>query len=539
MSKHLHRAAIFTIHNPTRHVQAVLDRALSAYTSAYTTILHHFSQYGVDELHAMATIGLDENGEQVTHTQHLASSLFSHCAVPCIISALTPLESSLREALKLDIAANLMSYIELSLMPDQTPSYPERLRAQDKEPARLQALEGLRTIADNLPEETELWDQLQRTRQSEYRPLNFCRIDAHRNCGLFYNPETKQFYARLFVLPTTSKRGKPITMAGKYIDIRSGEVYMRQEDAKQQEGVISFGTSARSIMVLLEMGKWHEEVLRFTDMAFLPQRGKSEVKAATPVSASLIKRGDAYQLHVMFRFPKPARLKAQTLLGVDRGITCLAAGAVTSLDTKEVKETFICDGTELRALQKNLEHITKIRQQKGQPTKGDKRRSTIADHHVHACANQIVELAIKHQSQVVMEDLSAFAAPQKRVKGTMRNNFAKMLPRRQYQKLQDIVNAKLALVGLPPVRTVYAAFTSLTCSTCGCISKESRSTEDRTQFICVECHHEAHADAQAGINIARKITWLALRSQEKQKEIPDTKRTSWAAFIKQFLACKV
>jgi len=536
MSKHLHRAAIFTVHNPTRHVRSVLDRALAAYTSAYSTVMHHFSQYGVDELHAMATIGLDDNGEQVLHTQHFAAMLFDR-NVPCITSALAPLESSLREGFKLDVAANLMSYIELSLMPDQTPSYPERLRKQDKEPSRLEALEGLRTLADNLPEENVLRDQLSKTRQGEYRPLSFNRIDTDRNCGLFYNPETKQFYARLYVVPATSKHGKPIAMAGKYIDIRSGEVYIRQEDAKKHEGIQSFGTGTRSIMVLLEMGKWHEEMLRFTNMAFLPQRnkGEQEIEAARPVSATLVKYGDDYQLHVMFRFPKPARLKAQTLLGVDRGITCLAAGAVTSLDTKQVLETFVCDGTELRALQKNLENITKIRQQKGQVTKGDRRRSRVADHHVHSCANQIVELAIKHQAQVVMEDLKAFAAPQKHVKGTRHNNFAKMLPRRQYQKLQELVDAKLAMVGLPPVRNVYPAFTSITCSACGCISKESRSVEDRTQFVCIECKHQAHADEQAGINIARKVTWLALRSKEKQKEIPEGERTTWAAFVKKLL----
>lgn len=532
-TKHIHRTAVFTLHHPTRHVRAVLDHALRNYTHASTIILEHFSHYTVDELYAMATYAIGSNGEQLTSTKQLAKALFAR-EVPAITSVLAPLESRLRESLKAEIADNLMSYVELSLMPNQTPSYPARLQEEDREPFRLSALEELRTVADDLEEENDLKASLLKTKQAEHVPLSFCRIEAERNCGLFYNPETRTFYARLFVTPPESRYAKPITIAGRYIDIRTGTIYVRHEDRDKYEGVESFGTGKRSILVPLEMGKWHEQALRFTETAFLPQRNGNGTPAAVPVSAHLVKAGDEYQLHVAFRFPKPQRIKPQNLLGVDRGITALAAGAVTSLDGKTVIETFVSDGTELRTLQRNMEQVISTKQAKGQVMKGDRRRARVAEQHVHLCANQIVELAIKHQAQVVMEDLSNFTAPIRRPKGQVRSKFNKMLSRKQYQHIQDAVNAKLALVGLPPVRLVGASFTSLTCSQCGCISKESRSSEDRTQFTCVQCGQSIHADIQGGISIARKLLWLQVRGEEKQRELPESERTTWATFAKSF-----
>jgi IS605 OrfB family transposase len=532
MSRDVHRTAVFTIHNPTHHVRAVFDYALVSYTRAYTVALRLFAPYTVQELHAMAASFTDDTGAIHTSDKRLSQRLFARSS-PALDEALAPLEGGMRESLKRHVAETLLSYVELSLGDKQAPSYPSRLRKQDIETIRQMTLAEIAALSDDLEQEQSLFALLQRTRMAEVVPVEFCRIDAERNCGLFYQQDQQKFYARLFLLPQGSRFAAPLVRRGQYIDIRSGEVYAREEDAQGVQGVKSFGSGKRSIMVPLEMGDWHEEMLRFTQYAFLPQRTKKG-EPAVPVAARLLKYQDDYQLHVMFKFPKPTRLNPLTLLGVDRGINCLAAGTVTALDGHKIIETFKTDGTELRRVQQYIEQNIRTRQAKGRVAKGDKRRGRIADAHVHLCANQIVELAIKHQSQVVMEDLSAFAAPHKHQKGKTRSNFNAMLPRRQYQKLLSVIDAKLELAGLPPVRIVSAWHTSLTCSQCGNISKESRSEEDRTQFKCIACGFEAHADVQAGVNIARKLLWLKLRSEEKRKELPVNKRTSWAAFAKSF-----
>ena len=49
---------------------------------------------------------------------------------------------------------------------------------------------------------------------------------------------------------------------------------------------------------------------------------------------------------------------------------------------------------------------------------------------------------------------------------------------------------------------VDPAYTSQTCSACGCINRESRKSQ--ASFLCVDCGHEAHADVNAAINILRR-----------------------------------
>ncbi|HEU5374057.1 MAG TPA: transposase [Ktedonobacteraceae bacterium] len=535
MRQAIHRTAIFTLHHPTRHVRAVLDKALAAYTEAYRLLLRHYASYSPEELRAMATIGIDAEGQLRLNDRHLGDRLRDY-------AKRFPLEGTLRESLCRDVAGNLLSYLALleHPHPNGIPGYPTRPRVRDLAPMRQEALDRLASLADNLEEENRLRDLLARADRDSLIPLSFCRIEAERNCGLFYNPETRRFYARLFVCSPTSHLARPVTMAGRYIDIRTQKVYMREQDARDQSGVHSFGSGVTSILVPLEMGLWHETQLRFTSAAFLPQRhqGGDQPIPAKPVSAKLVKDGEAYRLHVSFELPQPAEVKPRTLLGVDRGFNYLAAGVVVSLDTRQAFAEFATSGEELRRLQCQIEANQRQKQRQGKLTRGDKRRARVQSQHVHLCANQIVNLAQKYQAQVVMEDLRAFSAtrkqPQKRKKGQRRNPFRAMLPRRQYQKLLAIVEAKLALVGLPKPRLVGSAYTSLTCAQCGHISQENRSKEDRTRFVCVNCGATAHADIQAGVNIARKTLWLVLRKQEAQAGVEKKDRTAWATWVQAY-----
>lgn len=537
MAQHVHRTAVFALHNPPKYVCSILDNAFTNYTEAYTIILNRFSHFTAEEIRAMATYAVDDNNVPRLSDKQLIKNLFG-AKHPDIQQVLEKIESGMRESLYKDVAGTLLSYQELFFTQKNQPSFPSRLEFQDVEPQRLVALHSLSTLADDIDEERELTALLQQSSQKTFVPISFCRIEAERNCGLFYNPETRTFYARLFVITSKSKQERMITCAGKYIDIVSGEIYVRAEDAKGKKELQSFGTGKRSVLVPLEMGGFHEEALRFTQTAYLGQR-YGDIASAKPVSARLVKKEESYQLHVSFRFPKPERIKTETLFGVDRGINCLAAGFIVSKDGKEIIEEFIASGKELRDLQIARENILKKKQERGKTTKGERKRGRIADQHIHICANQIVEVALQHKAQIVMEDLSNFATRKKREKFQRRSNFNHLLGRRQYQKLQDLVNMKLELVGLPPVRTVSASFTSQTCTNCGHISNENRSKEDRTIFCCEKCKYEGHADSLAGINIARKIHWLALRSQEKKKEIPEKERTPWGTFVVNFISsCK-
>lgn len=51
---------------------------------------------------------------------------------------------------------------------------------------------------------------------------------------------------------------------------------------------------------------------------------------------------------------------------------------------------------------------------------------------------------------------------------------------------------------------VDPAYTSQTCSECGCI--DARNRESQARFVCVECGYGAHADSNAALNILRRNT---------------------------------
>ncbi|OLB35945.1 MAG: hypothetical protein AUH05_13720 [Ktedonobacter sp. 13_2_20CM_53_11] len=547
MAKHTHRTAVFTLHIAKQDIRDILDEALNNYTRAYTEILDLFKDYTAQELHAMSVYGTKDNGEELFNARTLETRLFrpekKDARFEIIQKILEPLEARLRASLKTDVASTLSSYAELSLMEKQKPSYPNRIEEHDLEQRRLDALEGLRTIADDLEEENQLRDQSLRTRQRGLVPLSFANSMPDQGFRIFLNRVTNRFYVRLYVIGASSIYRRKITNKGEYIDIREPEnIYMRHEDAKDREDVKSFGTGTRSILAPIKLGRWHENGVRFTSYGFLSNRWHTDAKPskkihidakpAWPVTAKLMKHGDEYQLHVVFQFEKTERIKPATYLGIDRSMDYLASGAVVSMDGKEVIETFNVSTDELHRVISAIEKNIATKQAKGKTTKGDRRRARIADRHVHLCANSIVEMAKMHQAQVVVEDLSYLPPPKKR--GKRGKIFNRVLQRRQYQKLQDVLETKLEIAGLPPLRKVSAAFTASTCTQCGCVDKENFDKENRSLFRCIECGHETDVYRQSGINIVRKMPFLQLRSNEKQREVPENQRTTWEQFARQF-----
>jgi len=576
MPKHVHRTAVFTLHVPNQRTRDILNEALENYTRAYTNILDFFKDYTAQELHAMS-IYTRPDGSQDTSARALETALFRKNKIPDLDKMLEPLEARLRASLKSDVASTLSSYAELSLTEKQKPSYPNRMEEQNLKQRRLEALEGLRTIADDLEEENTLRDQSLRTRQRGLIPLSFGNSMPDQGFRIFLNRITHHFYARLYVIGASSIFKGRIANQGEYIDIREPEnIYVRHGDFKafgpgtksvlgeyssglgRYHEVKSFGTGTRSILVPLKIGHWHENGMRFINYGFLSNRWHSEAppmnrrkrttnqwkqrtdrkalhsdaKPAWPVSAKLMKKGDDYQLHVAFQIDKPERITPETYLGIDRSFAHLASGAVVSLDGKEIIDTFDISTTELYSVISAIEKNIATKQKQGKTTKGDRRRARIADQHVHQAANKIVEVAMQHKAQVVIEDLS-YVAPKKR-KGRVSQGFNKVLNRRQYQKLQDILETKLNIAGLPGLRKISPAYTASTCSQCGCVSKENFDKEDRARFKCIECGHEDNVYQQSSVNIVRKLPFLALRSKEKQREVPEAERTTWEQFARSF-----
>jgi hypothetical protein len=587
----VHQTAVFVVHRPTRHVRAALERAFRDYTSAYTELLHACRRYSPDDLRGMATYALDaKSGRPRMSARTLSHRLYADPAVARTLAGVAaPLEARLRQSVREHVAQTLMSYLALgdahgehAVDADDTaraaggaPSYPARLRPREAETSRVAALAALADLPDDLPRERELVAALKRTRRAGAVAIPFVGVDARYGCGLYHCRETGRFYARLDVVGRGSRLGRPITARGHYTEVKTGVVYQAGHQIGHQighqvgapeagRGGVSFGRGGKSVLVPLEMGRRHERSRRWLHAAFLPQRGvfdHTHPAPAIPISAKLVRRPSGmpgtssssmdtsrvlplYELHVAFALPVPPRgadgltEEARPLLAINRGICHTYAAVVTDAQATQAFGAFVASGQTLRAQQEALERVRRARQQRGAHIPaGDRRQSRLAEHHVALCANQLVELAVCHRAQVVMEDLSAFAGgrairqvaarPQGR-----RAALRAILNRRQFEALRRAVDGRLALVGLPPVRTVPAAWISQTCLACGHRDAGNRDPDEPRLFRCGRCGCSGDVDVLAAANVARKLAWLRARGRPQQQTAGGLEevRTTWDAF---------
>ena len=95
----------------------------------------------------------------------------------------------------------------------------------------------------------------------------------------------------------------------------------------------------------------------------------------------------------------------------------------------------------------------------------------------------------------VLEDLKGIK------KKRMGRKFNTKLSGWSYFQLQTFLEYKAQAKG-KHVEYVHPAYTSQTCSKCGCIDKKNR---DADKYSCSSCGHEIHADINAAINIRNKF----------------------------------
>jgi hypothetical protein len=465
-----------------------------------------------------------------------------------------PLEGRLRQSLREHVAGTLMSYLALRQTAMQQadgarfpPRFPSRLRPEETAAAQNEALGELARLADNLSRERQLVAVLQQTRQAEVVSIPFVGVDARYGCGLYFNRQTQRFYARLDVVGSKSRYGRPITARGEYIDTKTGVIYRSAPVAPEAapshpalgessaashassavlpaaSPITSFGHGKKSVFAPLEMGRYHESALRYAPVAFLPQRGvdRSRPAPATPMAAHLVRRRD----------PKRDG-GVRPLLANHRGIRRLYAAVLTDAEATAVQRMAFRLGAELQAIQVAHEQARRERQRRGAPTRGDRRQGHIAKHHIALLANEIVALARQEHVQIVLEDLAAFGAPggvRALTRATQPAAHARaqraMLTRRQFAALQQALDTRLEVLGLPLARTVNAAYISRDCPQCG--ARQERVPSERPDwFVCATCAFSDDRDLVA--NVARKFVWLRHRGEQKKAGVaPEARERHW------------
>jgi len=483
------RTAIFKLHNPSRRKRAVLDYAFKHYT------------VGLQAALALAERNLDWLTEKSLRNGRLAEKSLES-AIAKLFSEnkfKLPLHSSLRDSMIVELGGMVGSYIGLGLSGRQkTTDFPRSRPFHGREELHNAALEGLR-LSTTKEEEDAHRDTLALLKTGDVMPLHFSRSDGGskkrtRDFGLMKNPETGRYSALLFLLAGASSRGKPlIERPGRLVNVRTpSEPFAPSEKLRS------------AIICPLAFGDWHLSAF---------------IENGDPKTAILCRRDGEYFLHVSFQLPGPEPLQTETLLGVDRGIANLAAMAVVTPDGRRVLERGAASGAQLARVQTELLRRRQEKQKKGRTlTAKDRKAGRFAKNAIHEAANSIVDMALAHRAQVVVEDLRGMRLPA-------------LMPRQQYAKLLGVLGYKLQAVGLPAPREVRGAYTSQTCSACGSVSSEHRLTQ--ADFACTECGHAENADVNAAVNIARKLLWLDCRNRESKEGLPEEERTTWPSFARQ------
>lgn len=192
-------------------------------------------------------------------------------------------------------------------------------------------------------------------------------------------------------------------------------------------------------------------------------------------------------------------------LGVDLGIK-YPAYVCLSDDTYKRKsigcaEDFIKFREQIRARRYRLQkQLSMVKGGKGRNKKlqaldriKDKERNFVKTYN-HMISKNVVEFAKNHKCESInLEKLTKYGFPNM------------ILSKWSYYELQNMIEYKAEREGIS-VKYVDPAYTSQTCSKCGHVDKENRTSQEK--FKCIECGFELNADHNAAINIARSNNYV-------------------------------
>lgn len=441
----------FKLHNPSAHKRVVLDYAFTEYTNEYGRLLDWARE---NEAH------LETNGKR--RDKYQGDGV--RALMPKQSDIKTPIHGSLKDALLGDVAGNLASYLALK-EGGFKPSFPV---GRNTTPNALQIAEADFAACLDTDDFAYLQVALMRQTHGAYMPMEFSRADGAtqaRNFSLLTRPDRDGLFAVLYLLPAKHALCKPVgPLRDTLVRADTGEVFKANPTV--------------AILVPLELGSNGWQFNKFIDAA---HKGYASVK-----SAHLVKEENDYYLHVAFEFETQPAYEAQAYLGIDKGILFSAAYSVVDLTGRVITMGHLDD--ELRSLQIKHGQERERRQRDGKVVTKRHFKTQAYDNILYSLANQLIDLAVQHQAQIVLEDLNI------QVKG------GRVVSR--FRKLDHILTYKSALAGCPKPRQIWAANSSLICSVCGC--KGIRNDRD---FRCPECSYRGHSDDNAAVNIARRALY--------------------------------
>ena len=201
--------------------------------------------------------------------------------------------------------------------------------------------------------------------------------------------------------------------------------------------------------------------------------------------------------YVSISVPDGVPINPEGWVGVDRNTTghcavacCTKTGKVMMLGKKAQHVHEKC-----RKIRKKFQRLGKLRKLK----QSKRKESNVVKDLNHKISRKIVDHAAKHRCGIKLEDLTGIRGNKKQAK-----SFKPHLHSWAYYQLQQFVEYKAQLAGVA-VLYIEPAYTSQKCHACGRLG-----TRNGKAFECPHCGHTAHADVNAGWNIAYSEAYVQL-----------------------------
>jgi putative transposase len=200
---------------------------------------------------------------------------------------------------------------------------------------------------------------------------------------------------------------------------------------------------------------------------------------------------DNKYIYVSVTIKEEPQITPKTWIGVDRNTTGHIAVAGNA-DTGKVWKL----GKSALHIHKKYRNIRKSMQKRGKfgvLKKIKNRESRIIRDLNHKVAKEIVNIAKENEAGIKLEKLDGIRDSRRHSR-----SFNYGLHSWSFYQLQQFIEYKAALYGIP-LTYVEPKNTSKECSRCG-----SEGIRNQKEFVCHNCGHVDHADANAAFNIARR-----------------------------------
>jgi putative transposase len=231
--------------------------------------------------------------------------------------------------------------------------------------------------------------------------------------------------------------------------------------------------------------------------------------------SDLVYRAGRFYLLACVEIAEAAPLKVGDYLGVDMGLANLASTS----DGQHFAGTGV-DAVRLRyflrrqRLQRKTARHRKRRTRRNarRALRGGGNREALFRRDVNHCiSKQIVRAAKDTKRGIAVEDLTYIRARIRLQKAQRARHHGW-----GFAQLRGYIEYKARLAGVPVV-TIDPAYTSQTCSACGCCEKANRPSQ--SEFRCLACGFATHADSNAAQNIRAKALASAPHVTEPQQPI--------------------